>query len=73
MGKINDSWYSSSTDLWATPRKVFEALDAEFHFDLDPCAVPENAKCARFFTPEQDGLAQDWGGRECLSIRLSRR
>ena len=62
MGKINNSWYTSGTDLWATPVKVFEELDAEFHFNLDPCAVAENAKCERYFTPEQDGLAQDWGG-----------
>jgi len=45
---------------WATPQKFFDELDAEFHFTLDPCALPETAKCRRFFTPEQDGLAQDW-------------
>lgn len=25
-------------------------------------ALPENAKCPRFFTPEQDGLKQVWTG-----------
>lgn len=63
MGKINSSWYTSSTDLWATPKKTFEELDAEFHFTLDPCAIAENAKCEKFYTPEQDGLQQDWGGQ----------
>lgn len=66
MGKINQSWYTSSTDLWATPQKIFEELDAEFHFTLDPCAVPENAKCANFYTPEQNGLLQNWGGAKLL-------
>lgn len=54
--------FSSSTDMWATPQDFFDQLDREFHFDLDACAVPENAKCRRYFTPEQDGLSQVWGG-----------
>ena len=57
--------YSSKTDLWATPQDFFDALDGEYHFDLDVCALPENAKCAEYFTPEVDGLAQDWTGRRC--------
>lgn len=52
--------FSSKTDLWATPQDTFDALNAEFGpFDVDVCAVAENAKCARFYTPEMDGLAQD--------------
>lgn len=53
---------SSSTDEWATPQDLFDTLNATFHFTLDPCATPENAKCAKFYTKEQDGLKQDWGG-----------
>lgn len=62
MGKINKSWYSHATDLWSTPKAVFHELDAEFHFTLDPCAVAENTTCAKYYSPEQDGLVQDWGG-----------
>ena len=54
--------FSSATDMWATPQEFFDKLDQEFHFDLDACAIPENAKCKRYFTPEQDGLSQTWGG-----------
>lgn len=61
---MNAGLFSSNTPEWATPRAFFDALDAEFHFTLDPCATPENAKCARYFTREQDGLAQDWGGQK---------
>lgn len=57
-----DVLFSSATDLWETPQEFFDELDKEFHFTVDVCAVPENAKCARFFTPEQDGLRQTWGG-----------
>ena len=50
---------------WATPWPLFRELDAEFHFTLDVCATPENAKCQRFFTPEDDGLTESWGREVC--------
>lgn len=61
--------FSSKTDLWATPQSFFNQLDAEFHFNLDPCATSENAKCKKFFTKEIDGLRQNWGGITCFVIR----
>jgi phage N-6-adenine-methyltransferase len=58
-GSLNtDLHFSSKTDQWATPQPFFDALNAEFGFTLDVCALPENAKCAEYFTPEQDGLKQ---------------
>lgn len=57
-----DVMFSSKTDLWETPQEFFDELDREFHFDLDVCALPENAKCARYYTPEQDGLSRPWDG-----------
>jgi len=54
--------FSSASDLWATPQKLFDSLNAIHAFDLDVCATHENAKCARYFTKEQDGLKQDWIG-----------
>ncbi len=48
--------------MWATPQDFFDNLNAEFDFDIDVCATPENAKCNKFFTEEQDGLSQSWGG-----------
>lgn len=55
--------FSSQTDEWATPQWLFDELDAEFHFDLDPCATDENHKCAEYYTKADDGLAKNWGGR----------
>ena len=55
-------YHRSLTTEWATPPAFYDALDAEFHFDLDVCAQPANAKCARFFTPQDDGLSQRWEG-----------
>src|SRR5262249_9073069 len=37
--------------------------DAEFHFKLDAAALPSNALCRKFFTPDDDALAQDWGSQ----------
>lgn len=54
--------FSSATDVWATPQSLFDELNAEFAFTLDVCALPENAKCDRYFTPETDGLTQAWTG-----------
>lgn len=54
--------FSSATDEWATPQDFFDKLNQEFHFTLDPCATHESAKCARYFTEEDNGLAQDWTG-----------
>ena len=57
-----DVMFSSATDMWATPQNFFDELNREFNFSLDACAVPSNAKCENFFTPEQDGLSQNWEG-----------
>ena len=57
-----DLMFSSKTDLWATPQDFFDRLNEVFRFDLDVCALPENAKCQKFFTPEIDGLSQEWKG-----------
>ena len=59
---INKGMFTSNTDLWETPQDFFDELDKEFGFDLDVCALPENAKCQRYFTPDVDGLKQDWSG-----------
>jgi phage N-6-adenine-methyltransferase len=53
---------SSQTDQWSTPQDLFDKLNAEFAFNLDVCATAENAKCQRYFTAEDDGLAQEWIG-----------
>lgn len=52
--------FSSDKEEWATPQDFFDQLDSEFHFTLDPCALPENAKCPKYFTPKINGLNQDW-------------
>lgn len=54
--------FSSKSDMWETPQDFFDKLNKEFNFDVDVCALPENAKCKNYFTPAQDGLIQKWDG-----------
>lgn len=61
-----DVMYSSKTDQWATPKEFFDELNAEFEFDLDPCADESNHKCEKYFTREQNGLLQEWGGPQSI-------
>ncbi len=58
---VHKSLFSSQTVEWPTPDWLFQALNAEFAFTLDPCCTHENTKCPNHFTIEDDGLAQDWG------------
>lgn len=57
---ITSGMMSSNAQDWETPQEFFDALDDEFHFDVDVCARADNAKCAEHYTPEMDGLAQEW-------------
>lgn len=52
--------FSSATPEWATPQDLFDELNKEFKFTLDPCATTENAKCKKFFTITDNGLEKDW-------------
>lgn len=54
--------FSSQTDLWATPQELFDRLNKFWLFTTDVCAVAENAKCERYFSPAEDGLKQHWTG-----------
>lgn len=60
---VEQIMFSSKSDEWATPQKLFDRLNAVFAFDLDPCATPENAKCRLYYTKSDDGLNKSWGGQ----------
>lgn len=50
-------------DNWATPKDVYDQLNAEFNFDFDPC--PLNYK--------EDGLTNRWGKRNFINPPYSRK
>ena len=53
---------SSKSDEWETPQNLFDQLNAEFHFTLDPCCQEYNHKCEKYYTPKEDGFRQNWEG-----------
>ena len=65
MDKVH---YSSNKDDWETPPELFAKLDAEFHFNLDPCCTHKTAKCERHYTEDEDGLQQGWGGNGVVAF-----
>lgn len=63
MGKgQNHVTLTSKSIIYGTPLWLFKELDAEFHFTTDVCSIPELALCDHYYTPEVDGLAQEWRG-----------
>lgn len=69
--KLNVDYGGSKTpldqrDLWRTPTALFASLNAEFCFQLDAAAAPQNALCRKFITAEQNTLETPWA--DCLSI-----
>lgn len=54
--------FSKNTPIWETPQSFFDQLNREFRFTLDVCALPQNAKCRKYFSPVQNGLLQTWSG-----------
>src|SRR5215216_3034489 len=51
MIKLNRGLFTSLRGDWKTPRELYQALDAEFGFDFDPCPAK----------PVIDGLKETWG------------
>ena len=58
----------SKTDDWATPQKLYDELNAIYHFDLDPAASSTNHKCNEWYgldhveESKRDGLIRPWEG-----------
>ena len=50
-------------DNWATPKEVYDKLDAEFHFEFDPCPL--------FY--KVDGLEKEWGKSNFINPPYSRK
>ena len=56
---------SLDSTIWGTPPEIFDPINKEFRFTLDVCATKDNAKCAKFYTTEQNGLLQNWANEIC--------
>ena len=59
-----DVLFSKVSDEWSTPQATFDALNAEFGFDLDCAATRGNQKCPRWLGPggvSPNALVVSWG------------
>ena len=60
--KITKGLTSTGNIVAETPKYLFDRISSIFNFSLDVCALPENAKCESYYTPEDDGLSKPWRG-----------
>jgi site-specific DNA-methyltransferase (adenine-specific) len=61
MKAKNNGRYNGNGREWRTPPEVYDPLNEEFHFDLDPCTTEDNPLGTDYwFTEEDDGLTLDW-------------
>ena len=62
-GLVDKVLFSSNTEEWQTPRWLFDKLNEEFKFYLDPCTTEDNPLgTPKFYTIRDDGLEQKWYG-----------
>ena len=62
-----------TSDDYYTPRWVFDALGLRFDLDVaSPPGGPPFVPCHRYFTQEDDGLAQPWHGLVWMNPPFSR-
>lgn len=57
-----DVLFSGDSAEWETPQALFDAMNEIHGFTLDAAATKENAKCAKFFTREDNALTRSWAG-----------
>ncbi len=60
---MNSVHFSTGKDDWGTPQDLFDALNEEFNFTLDPCADNNNHKCAKVLHHRAGRFGAVMGGR----------
>lgn len=48
--------------MWATPQEFYDKYNQIYKFETDVCAISDNAKCNKYYSPEDDGLSKEWNG-----------
>jgi len=49
---VNKGLFTSASQHWSTPKELYDSLNAEFHFNDDPCPLHG-----------EGGLDREWGSR----------
>lgn len=66
---VADAMFSSASCNWGTPDDFYASINAEYGpFTLDVAAGnASESKCAKFYSPEDDGLKQSWKDDKCFA------
>lgn len=59
---MNTVHFSANDQTWQTPRQLFNDVQEKYSLNLDVAASAFNTMLPRYYTIEQDGLAQSWRG-----------
>lgn len=59
---VSQALFTSNKEHWETPQYLFDKLHAEFQFTIDLAASDKNHKLPRYYTKDQNSLAQLWVG-----------
>ena len=57
--------FTSKSQTWNTPKDFYDLLNSVWGFTLDVACLEDSALCTKYFTPDDDGLVQDWGKEIC--------
>ena len=57
---MNKVLFSNKNNCWETPIELFDKLNNQYNFTLDPCSDIYNHKCNKYYTKKENGLIQDW-------------
>jgi site-specific DNA-methyltransferase (adenine-specific) len=60
--KNKQACFSHKSDEWETPQNLFDELNKEFKFTLDPCSTDKNHKCNIWYTKKENGYCCKWNG-----------
>jgi len=70
--KVDQSWFNAKSVEYETPDEIFQPLEKEFGMTLDVSATNENAKCKKFLTIDDDGLACEWDNKNWMNPPFGR-
>ena len=65
MPQKNAALFTSDKQDWETPDYLFDFFNNIYNFTIDVCADDQNHKCAKYYTIQTNGLAQDWSKDIC--------
>lgn len=53
--------FSHESTEWQTPKKLYNKLNEEYEFELDPCTTEDNPlQTPYYFTKKDNGLKKSW-------------